>query len=137
MMQDAYPLRSGVPDGFDLLLKITVAVAASSWLLDTERLSPGVVSGAAAVTPGGLNVFAATGIASIAIPSGYRVRHASASVSAPTSTVADQRDASFTFSTALETAGQLGLIITDRATPSLANPVVNSTIWARLTLETL
>jgi hypothetical protein len=137
MLQDMFPLRSGVPDGVELLLKINVTVAATTWLLDTDRLQPGVVSGPAAVTPGGLNVFAATGIASIQIPTGYKVRHARVSVSAPTTTVADQRSADWTFSTALELAGAFGIAITDRAVPALANPVVNSVIWAALTLETV
>jgi hypothetical protein len=137
MLQDMFPLRSNIPDGVELLLKINVTVAASTWLLETDRLHPGVVSGPAAVTPGGLNVFAATGVASIQIPTGYKVKNARVTVAAPTAVAADQRSADWTWSAAQELSGAFGIAITDRAVPALANPVVNSVIWAALTLETI
>ena len=127
MIQDAHPMRSGVPDSYDALYKIDVVVAASTWTVNSDRLPSGFGAGT--------NVFSATGIANIVFPAGMKVRCANAGVSAPTTTVGDQRSAEVV--NINEAAGTAQIAITDRATPSLANPVINSIIWARLTLETV
>lgn len=127
MIQDAHPLRTGVPDGYEALYKIDVVVAASTWTVNADRLPSGFGAGS--------NVFSATGIANIVFPAGMKVRDARASVSPPTTTVGDQRSADVV--NINESAGTAQIAITDRAVPALANPVINSIIWVQLTLETV
>jgi hypothetical protein len=130
MIQDAHPMRSGVPDCYVAKYKIDVVVAAATWTVNMDRFPSGFGAPGA-----GQNAFSATGIGLITFPPGMKVRNAHASVSAPTTTVADQRCADVVAIN--EAAGTASIAISDRAVPALANPVINSIIWVELTLETV
>jgi|SRR4051812_13874420 hypothetical protein len=127
MIQDAHPMRSGVPDCYVAKYKIDVVVAATTWTLNSERLPSGFNAGG--------NVFISTGRADLVFPAGMKVRGARAMVDNKAVTAAGQLDA--TLVNINEAAGTCSLIVTDRATPTLANPTAGSVIYAELDLESV
>jgi hypothetical protein len=127
MIQDAHPIRSGIPDHYKANYKIAVTVAASTWTVNDERMPSGFGAGT--------NVFSATGIANLIFPAGQKVRGARASVAAPTAVIGSARHAQVT--TINETLGTCQVMITDLAVPALANPIVDSIIFVELDLETV
>lgn len=127
MIQDAHPMRSGVPDCYVAKYKIDVVVAATTWTLNGERLPSGFNAGG--------NVFISTGRADIVFPPGLKVRGARAMVDNKAVTAVAQLDA--TWANINETAGTASLIITDKATPTLANPTAGGVIYAELDLESI
>ncbi len=131
MIQDAHPVRSGIPDHYKAIYKIDVVVAATTWTINGDRLPSGFNAGG--------NAFSSTGIAALVFPAGYRVRGAKASVHAPTTAVASQRSANV--AAINETNGTANVVITDMglltASPALANPVINSIIFVELDLESV
>ncbi|MET0414114.1 MAG: hypothetical protein ABW217_22585, partial [Polyangiaceae bacterium] len=70
MIQDAHPVRSGVPDCYQAKYKIDIVAAASNWAVNQERLPPGF----AGATPNTPNAFVGTGLGRITFPQGFRVR---------------------------------------------------------------
>lgn len=130
MIQDAHPVRSGIPDCYQAKYKIDVVVAATTWTVNMERFPSGFGA------PGAnQNAFSATGVGLILFPPGMKLRGSKASVQTPGVTAAEQRDAAVC--NVSESAGTASIVITDRAAPTLANPVINSVIWVELDLETL
>jgi hypothetical protein len=131
VIQDAHPMRSGVPDCYVALYKIDVVVAASTWTVNSDRFPSGFGAGS--------NVFGSTGVANIVFPPGMKVRGAQAQVSPPTAAAASYRTANVC--NINEAAGTAQIMITDGgllgASPALANPLINSIIWAELDLETV
>lgn len=135
MIQDAHPMRTGFPDSYVALFKIDVVVAATTWNVNMDRFPSGFGGQSAA------NVQSRTGVGvgSITFPPGMRVRGAQAQVSPPTAAAASYRTANVC--NINEAAGTAQIMITDGgllgASPALADPVVNSIIWAELDLETV
>jgi hypothetical protein len=131
MIQDAHPVRSGIPDHYKAIYKIDVVVAASTWTINGERLPSGFNAGG--------NAFSSTGVAAIVFPAGYKVRGAKAMVAAPTAAVASYRTAHV--AAISEANGTANVVITDGglggASPALANPIVNSIIFVELDLESV
>jgi hypothetical protein len=127
MIQDAHPVRSGVPDHYKALYKIAVTVAASTWTVSDERMPSGFGAGS--------NVFGSTGIANLVFPAGQKVRGANAHIAAPTAVIGSARLAQVC--NINEAAGTCQVMVYDAATPSLANPIVNSTMFVELDLETV
>lgn len=131
MIQDAHPLRSGIPDGYSAFYKIDVTVAASTWTVDKARFPSGFGGGTAA----GDNAFAGTGVGVISWPAGLKVRGSKVAV--------DSRGATGTqvlgwVTNINETTGTANIVFTSTAAPAtLANPPVNSVIYIELDLETV
>lgn len=141
MIQDAHPLRSGTPDGYDALYRIEVLVNNTTWNVNRDRLPSGFTG--ANVSPNPEQVRTGPGLGTITFPSGMKVRHAVASVSGPAGVdAAGQRQA---FVTDIdETAGTARIVITtapgvisDPVNPTAAPAPNDSWIMVRLTLETV
>lgn len=137
MIQDAHPIRSGIPDHYAAKYRIDVIVAATTWNVNMERFPSGFGGQSAS------NVQARTGVGLglITFPAGMRVRGAKAGYSAPSSADASQRTVHV--STINEAAGTATLTIKDD-TGAVAEPVAptsatsfDSTIWVELDLETV
>jgi hypothetical protein len=135
MIQDAFPVRSGTPDGYLAFYEIDVVVAASTWTLNKQRMPSGF--NGAGVAPGAdaSNGFVSTGRADFTFPAGNKVRGANASVDSKGVTGAQ----AFAFVANInEAAGTFSVITTLTGAPAtLANPAVNSTIYVELDLETI
>jgi hypothetical protein len=131
VIQDAHPVRSGIPDHYKAIYKIDVVVAATTWTINGERLPSGFNAGG--------NAFSAQGIGNLVFPAGYKVRGAKAIVVPPTTAVGSYRTAHV--AAISETNGTANVVITDGgllgASPILQNPVVNSIIFVELDLESV
>lgn len=138
MIQDAHPLRSGVPDGYEALYRIEVTAGSSSWLVNVDRLPSGF-SGAG-VAGNERQVRTGVGLGTITFPPGTKVRGAVGCYSCPNNTLANQRQV---FVTDIdEAAGNAKLVL---ATPAgaagdPADPTASandSWIFVKLSLETV
>ena len=130
MIQDAHPLRSGMPDGYVALYEIDIVVAATTWAVNQERFPSGF-GGLA----GSSNAFQATGVGALTFPAGMKVRGAKGNVDSDAITGAQFH----CFVTNInEAAGTCNFVITTTGTPTvLANPTLNATVYVELDLETV
>lgn len=132
MIQDAHPVRSGVPDGYRALYKIDIVAAAATWTVNQERLP----SGFEGATANSNNAFVATGRGTIRFPAGMRVRGVQVCVD-------HKNNANGTQVLAFpgnvnETLGTMDILTTLTTAPStLANPTNGDVIYAELMLETV
>lgn len=138
MIQDASPIRCGVPDAYSALYKIDVLVAATTWNVNLERLPSGFTGANVAGAP--TQVRTGTGIGVITFPAGMRVRGYNANYSPPSNADASQRTVHL--AAINETLGTAAVILENAGTT--ADPVAptsatsfDSTIWVELTLESL
>lgn len=131
MIQDAHPVRSGVPDCYQAKYKIDVVAAASNWTVNTERLPPGF----SGQTPTNPQVRTGTGVGTITFPAGYRVRSSDIHVEAKVVTGANNFHAFL--NNINEAAGTANVVITAIATSTLTDPTTGAVIWAELDLETV
>lgn len=130
MIQDAHPMRSGVPDCYRALYKIDIVVAATTWTINQERLPSGFGG-----VSGGSNARSNTGLAALTFPAGMRVRGVNCALESDVVTGAGNFH---TFPANInEAAGTMNVIITTVATATLADPTLNATLWVELTLETV
>lgn len=130
MIQDAHPMRSGVPDCYRALYKIDIVSSGVTHTVNMERFPSGF-GGVA----GGTNAFVSTGRMDITYPPGMRVRGAQASVDSKLLTAAQFNAEVVNVN---ETAGTASIIVTDStATPALANPATGAVVYAELVLETV
>lgn len=130
MIQDAHPVRSGVPDCYRALYKIDIVSAGATWTVNMERFPSGFGGAGAAQ-----NAFVSLGRGDVVFPPGMRVRGATAELDNKAVTAATQFDVNW--ANINETLGTASLIVTDRATPTLQNPTNGSVIYAVLELETV
>jgi hypothetical protein len=132
MIQDAHPLRSGMPDGYVALYEIDIVVAATTWTVNQERLP----SGFGGATAGSSNAFSATGVGALTFPAGMKVRGAKGNVDSDSIVAANQFHCFVT--NINEAAGTCNFVITTTGAPTvLANPTLNSTVYVELDLETV
>lgn len=136
MIQDAHPVRSGIPDGYKALYKITSVVAASNWAIDQDRLPSGF--GGVRDPNTGLptaNAFVSTGRGRISYPQGMRVRGIQI--------CADRKLTSGTIAIIQPTLvnfvdGQTDFLYVITSAPTvLANPNVGEDIFVEVMLETV
>lgn len=142
MIQDASPVRDGVPDSYRAYYRIEVQAAAGPWNLNLERLPSGF-SGNGTGPANGVNVRTGVGLGAIRFPSGMKVRMAHASVSSPTGVdAAGQRQA---FVTDIDDVNGTALVVVTTAPGVISDPVAptalpalnDSWILVELTLETV
>lgn len=135
MIQDAHPVRSGVPDCYQAKYKIDIVAAASNWAVSVDRFPSGfggVVNGAGQLTQ---NAFVSTGLGRITFPAGMRVRSSDIHVEAKVQTGAGNFHAFL--NNINEAAGTADIVVTAIATSTLTNPTTGAVIWAELDLETV
>lgn len=131
MIQDAHPLRSGIPDGYQAKYKIDIVVAATTWTINTERMP----SGFSGVSAASFNARSNTGLALLNFPAGQRVRGVKCHLESKVVTGAGNFH---TFPANInETAGTMNVIITTVATATLADPTAGTVLWVELDLETV
>lgn len=132
MIQDAHPLRSGLPDGYQAKYKIDIVTAASTWTVNMERFPSGF-GGATALTT---NAFAAPGRGTLTFPAGMRVRGFKAACDHKN--VANGTQVLVFPGNINETTGTLDILTTlTTAASTLANPTAGDVIWVELDLETV
>lgn len=122
MIQDAFPVRSGIPDHYLAKLKIDVA-AGPVYVLDQTRLPPNQFT----VTRTGV------GAGNVTFPPGMKVKGTGGTVDSKLVTAA-QFDAWLT--NINEAAGTCNIVIVSVA-GALADPAVGAVIYADLDLETV
>lgn len=138
MIQDASPVRDGVPDSYLAHYRIEVLVAATTWNVNLERFPSGFTG--AGVAPNPQQVRTGVGLGTIRFPAGMKVRMANAGYSAPDNVLANQRQA---FVSDIDEAAGTALIVIATAAGVASDPVAptaapapnDSWIWVDLTLE--
>jgi len=126
MIQDAHPLRSGLPDGYIAWYKLTVS-AGPVYTLDTARLPSGFTA-----------TRNAAGLIDVTFPTGFNARWNGGGVDTKTNVVgvANQLDVYPVNINAA--AGTMQVRITDHNNPpAAADPAVGSDIHFSIALETL
>jgi hypothetical protein len=124
MIQDAHPVRSGVPDGYDVLIKVT-KTAGPVYTLDTTRL------------PSGFSVSAgAAGRMNVVFPTCFAVRWLGGAVDAKVFTVTSQRKVNPV--NINPSAGTLvAQFLDNTATPIEVDPVDASDVYLAFRIESL
>lgn len=122
MIQDAAPVRSGLPDGYDAHFKIDIA-AGPVGNIDLRRLPSGFTATRTGV-----------GLYNVTFPSCFAVRQASVTVDAQSVVAANQLDGYPANINA--NAGTATLVILTPA-GALADPPVGGSIYATFALEAL
>lgn len=140
MIQDASPVRDGVPDSYLAHYRIEVLVAATTWNVNLERLPSGFTG--AGISPNPQQVRTGVGLGTIRFPAGFKVRMAKAGYSAPDNTLANQRQV---YVTDIDEAAGTALIVVATVAGAASEPrdptalpaPNDSWIWVDLTLETV
>lgn len=132
MIQDASPIRSGIPDHYRAVYKITVVNAANDWQLDQSRLP----SGFSGRTPGSSQcALGSAGRGRITLPTGLIVRGVSAHADRFSVTGTQQN---VFLGTINLVDGVIDFMLTPTTAPStLTDPLVGTVIYIGLDLETV
>lgn len=132
MIQDASPMRSGVPDLYVALYKIDIVSSGVTHNVNLERFP----SGFGGILPGSQQAFVSAGRMDVSFPIGMKVRGANVNVDAKAVTAAGQVLA--WVDNINEALGTASIITTLNSAPTvLANPPTNSVVYLELDLETV
>src|SRR5262245_618342 len=134
MIQDAHPIRSGIPDCYVARYKIDIVVAATTWTVNTERFPSGF--GGTTQSPPSTNAFVATGQGRLTYPPGMRVR--GVQICCDHKNVANGTQVLTFPGNVNETNGKVDFLTTLTTEPStLANPSAGDVVYVDVTLETV
>lgn len=131
MIQDAHPLRSGIPDGYVAKYEIDIVAAGVTHTLNQERLPSGFTG-----VGGTSNTFAGTGLNQIRFPPGMKVRGATVVVDRRNTVAANQINS--WVANIDEVNGAAVVVTTINSAPTaLADPPTGAVIYVSLDLETV
>lgn len=134
MIQDAHPVRSGVPDLYQAKYKIDIVAAAATWTVNLERFPSGF--GGTTQSPPTSNAFLATGQGRLTFPPTMKVRGAKGWCDHKN--VANGTQVLVFPGNVNEANGTIDILTTLTTAPStLANPTNGDVIYVDLDLETV
>lgn len=142
MIQDASPVRDGVPDSYKAYYRFEVLALAGPWNLNRDRLPSGF-AGAGTGPADGVNGRTGVGLGAFTFPAGMKVRMAKAGYSSPAAVnAANQRQV---FVSDIDEAAGTGAFVVTTSAGVISEPLAptalpapnDSWIWVELTLETV